>query len=225
MVTGRENRQVNICFHGIGRLQAEREPGEAQYWISLKQFQHLLDILVNRPEVAISFDDGNRSDVDVALPSLLERGLQATFFPIAGRLSDPRSLAPAALRELLDAGMAVGTHGMWHRPWRRLTAAETREEFDQAREEISEAAGQPVTRAAVPLGQYDRKALAQLRRRRYTEVNTSDRRLARPGAWLQPRFSVRADETPQTLEASVAAANAPVMRVRNSVVGLLKRLR
>ena len=225
MFTGSQNRQVNICFHGIGRLHAEREPGESQYWITSSQFQHLLDTMVDRPDVAISFDDGNRSDVDVALPHLLDRGLRATFFPIAGRLSDPRSLAPAALRELIDAGMAVGSHGMWHRPWRRLTAAEAQEEFVQAREEISEAAGQPVLRAAVPLGRYDRKALAHLRRNRYAEVNTSDRRLARRGAWLQPRFSVGADETPKTLEAMVAGASAPVTRARNSGAGLLKRLR
>ena len=181
MFTGSQNRQVNICFHGIGRLHAEREPGEAQYWITSTQFQHLLDTLVDRPEVALSFDDGNRSDVDVALPRLLDRGLRATFFPIAGRLNDPRSLAPAALHELIDAGMAVGSHGMWHRPWRKLTTAEAQEEFVQAREAISEAAGQPVLCAAVPLGRYDRKALAQLRRYRYTEVYTSDR-LGRPGA-------------------------------------------
>lgn len=225
MFAGSQSHQVNICFHGIGRLHAEREPGEAQYWITSTQLQHLLDTLANRPDVAISFDDGNRSDVDVALPHLLDRGLRATFFPIAGRLSDPRSLAPAALRELTDAGMAVGSHGMWHRPWRRLTAAEAEEEFVQAREEISEAAGQPVVRAAAPLGRYDRKALAKLRQYGYTEVNTSDRRLARRGAWLQPRFSVGADETPQTLETRVAGASAPVMRARNSVAGLFKRLR
>jgi len=35
--------------------------------------------------VQLSFDDGNRSDVGIALPALLERELSATFFVVAGR--------------------------------------------------------------------------------------------------------------------------------------------
>ena len=40
----------------------------------------------------ISFDDGNASDLEIGLPALLERGLTATFFVLAGRLGRPGSL-------------------------------------------------------------------------------------------------------------------------------------
>jgi peptidoglycan/xylan/chitin deacetylase (PgdA/CDA1 family) len=221
----KRERRINICFHGIGRLRFEREPGESRYWITARQFERVLDALIERPEVKISFDDGNRSDVDVALSRLVERGLHATFFPLAGRLSDPDSLSPAGIRELADAGMVVGTHGMWHRPWRRLSQSEADEELRQARDLITEAAGQLINRAAVPLGQYDRRSLTMLRDYKYREVNTSDPRLARPGEWLQPRFSVQADETPQSLDLSIARASTPLMRIMRATRGKVKRLR
>ena len=76
----------NICFHGIGTPKRELEPGEGRYWISVDAFLAMLDVLARRPGVRISFDDGNRSDFDVALDALRARGLSATFFVVAGRL-------------------------------------------------------------------------------------------------------------------------------------------
>ena len=219
------NRRVNVCFHGIGRPRIEREPGESRYWITADQLERILDALTGRPEVNISFDDGNRSDIDVALNHLVERRLEATFFPLAGRLSDRDSLSPAGVRELVDAGMAVGSHGMWHRPWRRLSESEADEELRQARDIITDAAGQSINRAAMPLGQYDRRALVMLREHQYAEVNTSDRRVARSGQWLQPRFSVQADETPESLDLAIAQAATLVTRTMRTAAGYVKRLR
>jgi peptidoglycan/xylan/chitin deacetylase (PgdA/CDA1 family) len=203
----------------------EREPGESRYWITTDQFERILDALAERPEVTISFDDGNRSDIDVALSRLVARGMQATFFPLAARLSDRDSLSPAGIRELADAGMVIGTHGMWHQPWRRLSQSQADEELRQARDRITEAAGQWISRAAVPLGQYDRQSLAMLRHHRFTEVNTSDRRIARSGVWLQPRFSVRAEETPETLDLTIAQASTLLTQTIRAATGQAKRLR
>jgi peptidoglycan/xylan/chitin deacetylase (PgdA/CDA1 family) len=217
-------RRVNVCFHGIGRPRLEREPGESRYWIRRDQLEQILDALMVRPDVSISFDDGNRSDIDVALDLLLERQLHATFFPLAGRLSDPASLSPAAIQELIDAGMAVGSHGMWHRPWIALTREEVDQELRQAREKISEVTGRSIKRAAVPLGQYDKQTLRMLREHRFTEVNTSDRRVARSGDWLQPRFSVRAEETAESLDVRIACASTLFTRTVRVAMGHLKRL-
>ena len=56
----------------------------------------------------------------IALPALRERGLTATFFVVAGRLGEPGFLDERGVRALADAGMAIGCHGMRHRPWRGL---------------------------------------------------------------------------------------------------------
>lgn len=216
---------VNVCFHGIGTPGRELEDGEAPYWIGSDQFLRVLDEIVTWAHVQISFDDGNASDLRLGLPALRERGRTATFFALAGRLDTPGSLGSDDLRELRSQGMTVGTHGMAHRSWRGLSAAERDAELVTARQRLAEAVGTEVTEAACPLGQYDRRLLTDLRRLGYTRVYTSDRGAARDGTWMQPRFSVRSGDTPESLRSSVLASLAAPRRIRNGAVRLVKRWR
>ena len=216
---------VNVCFHGIGTPSRELERGESPYWVTEKQFMSILDEIARWPTVQISFDDGNESDVTVGLPALIERGLTATFFPLAGRLGLIGSVDAAGIRELVAAGMTVGSHGMDHRPWRGMDAAMTGRELVQARSQIAAVADRTVDHAALPLGRYDRRLLRNLKRLGYQRIYNSDRRLARVGQWHQPRFSVHDDETVRSLRAAVASARSPYERVRLEATGLLKRLR
>ncbi len=216
---------VNVCFHGIGTPSRELEAGESRYWVAKQQFESILDEIASWPLVQISFDDGNQSDVEFGLPALVERGLTATFFVLADRLDAAGSLYPADVVDLCRAGMTVGTHGMNHRTWRGMDADTRHRELVVARERIAEVAGRSVDQAALPLGQYDRRLLSHLKRLGYQSVHTSDRRLARGGSWLQPRFSVRSDDSPQTMREAVQAAQQPRRRVKLEAAGLAKRLR
>jgi peptidoglycan/xylan/chitin deacetylase (PgdA/CDA1 family) len=184
------DRSINLTFHGIGRPERRLEPGEQDVWIGREQFLAVLDRAVGRDDVAITFDDGNASDVDHALPALRERGLTATFFLVAGRLGTPRFVDEAGVRALAAAGMEIGCHGMRHRAWRGLDATALREELVDARKILEDVAGRPVTRAACPFGAYDRRVLRTLRRAGYRNVYTSDRGTTDPYEWLQPRNSV-----------------------------------
>lgn len=218
--------RINVCFHGVGHRALEREDGESGYWVSTNQFLELLDDIATWPEeVALSFDDGNRSDIEIALPALLERGLTATFFPVAGRLGDRESIAADEVSLLIQHGMQVGTHGMHHRPWRGLDDRGLEEELVAARRLIEGAAGRPVTEAALPLGRYDRRVLGALHTLGYARVHSSDRRPARSAAWLQPRFSVRADHSPASLRREVESSRTLRARLRATAVGAIKRLR
>ena len=98
-------------------------------------------------------------------------------------------------------------------------------ELVEARERISAVVGQPVDRAALPLGQYDRRVLARLRAAGYREVCTSDRRPARSGAWLQPRYSVTDTDTIDSLKTSVLSPRPARERLVREAVGLVKRWR
>lgn len=216
---------VNICFHGIGVPQRTLEPGEDRYWISIEMFHRVLDEVIGRLDVRLSFDDGNASDIEIGLPALADRGLSASFFVIAGRLDLPGSLGRHDLVELRRSGMLIGTHGMNHVPWRRLSEVASNEEFVEARNLISVSAGVAVDSAALPLGQYDRKVLQRLRREGYRSVFTSDRRRANSEAWLQPRYSLRADDTIDSFRRSVLDRPAILRELRASTVGLIKRLR
>jgi peptidoglycan/xylan/chitin deacetylase (PgdA/CDA1 family) len=186
---------IHLCFHGIGTCTVEREPGESRYWVTRDAYLGMLDLVVGRPEVRISFDDGNRSDLDIGLEGLRERGLHATFFALAGRLDDPASLGSADLRLLRTAGMAIGSHGWSHIPLRGLSPEDERRELDDARTTLREASDGPVDELAFPLGRYDRQLLRRLRGRDYDHVYSSDRFPARSASWLQPRFSLTSNTT------------------------------
>jgi peptidoglycan/xylan/chitin deacetylase (PgdA/CDA1 family) len=216
---------ANICFHGIGTPKRELEPGEDRYWVSTEQFQAVLDEVLTWPSVRISFDDGNTSDLEIGLPALQDRGLTADFFVLAGRLGTPGCLDEAAVCELHAAGMAIGSHGMRHQPWPGLTAGDQHEELVAARDRLSSVTGTAVASAACPLGRYDRRVLRQLRQLGYTRIYTSDRQRARSQAWLQPRYSVRRDDTPASLREEALVGPALIGRLRLQAVGAIKRLR
>jgi peptidoglycan/xylan/chitin deacetylase (PgdA/CDA1 family) len=214
---------LNVCFHGIGTPGRELEPGEAPYWVTADRFREILDELATWPAVRISFDDGNASDVEYGLPGLAERGLRADFFVLAGRLGAAGSLDADQVRALAAHGMTIGSHGMAHRSWRGMDPTTRDAELVAARQRLAEAADTPVEMAACPLGRYDRRLLTDLRRLGYRHVFTSDRRPARAGAWLQPRYSVRHTDTAASLRAEVRPNL--VARTRLEAIGLAKRLR
>ena len=216
---------INLTFHGVGERERGAEPGEDQTWLDLDSFTSVLDSVVDRPEVHISFDDGNASDLIHGLPALLCRGLRATFFVVAGRLDAPGFLDAGGVRTLTDAGMAIGCHGMRHRRWRRLDDDALREELVDARMILEAIVGRPVTAAACPYGAYDRRALAYLRRSGYRHVYTSDRGTSDPEAWLQPRNSLRRGEGPAVVnEILCSEGNAGRALVRQLKLSA-KRLR
>jgi peptidoglycan/xylan/chitin deacetylase (PgdA/CDA1 family) len=202
---GRPDDVLNLCFHGIGVPGRELEPDEENYWVEPAQFEELLDIIARFPSVRISFDDGNSSDAELALPALQRRNLTATFFILSGRLDQPGSLTAADVRGLVRAGMTVGSHGARHLPWRTMNARELHAELTGARQAIAAAAGRPVDQVACPFGSYDRRVLGAIRRRGFSRVYTVDRLPARSDSWLQPRYSIRSTDTPADIERRAGA--------------------
>jgi peptidoglycan/xylan/chitin deacetylase (PgdA/CDA1 family) len=195
----RDQRIINLNFHGVGSPGRELEPDEDGYWISEDAFVEIVDLVRDRGDVRLTFDDGNASDVEIVLPALRSRQLHGSFFPVAERMGQPGSVDREGLRQLVNDGMAVGSHGMRHLAWRHMTDDQLDDELVAAREVIAEQAGTPVATAACPLGSYDRRVLSRLRKLGYAQVFTSDRALARPSGWLQPRFSIRSSDDAATV--------------------------
>jgi peptidoglycan/xylan/chitin deacetylase (PgdA/CDA1 family) len=199
-----EPRCINLTFHGIGDPARSLDPDEADVWVSPRRLAAVLDAVAGRDDVHLTFDDGNTSDVEHALPALADRGLRATFFVVAGRLGTAGFLDAAGVRALSDAGMAIGCHGMRHRPWRTLDDGALREELLDARCRLEQIAQRPVSAAGCPFGSYDRHVLRGLRRHGYERVYTSDRGTARADAWLQARNTVGPDDGAGLLDAVAA---------------------
>lgn len=200
-------------------------PDERRYWVTVRAFYDILDELAASKNVEISFDDGNASDVEIGLQALRDRGLAATFFVVAGRLGLPGYLGADGVRELARCGMTIGTHGMDHRPWRHLSDNERQRELVDARATLAEVVGASVDEAAVPMGQYDHRLLSALRQLGYARVHTSDRRLATDGAWLRPRFSVRADDTVESVRSTILSVPSSPRRAWMTARGWIKTIR
>ena len=143
------------------------------------------------PAVAITFDDGHASNVDIALPMLLERGLAGLFFVTADWVGAREHYVDAdMLAGLVRAGMSVGAHGATHRFFDDLSGPEARSELIRSRRTLESAVGAPVRSMSFPGGRHDGAA----------------RRLARE-AGLEALFDSRAATVaPEALGPALALA-------------------
>jgi len=189
VLAGRAAQITHLTVHGVGPGTRELDPGEAATWIDIAQFEHVLDLTMKCPAVRLTFNDGNDSDVHIALPRRVARGLTAEFFPLTGRIGDPGRIDRSGLRGLVAAGMPIGSHGWAHRDWRALDAVAAEQEIGLALRVLTDISGQPVSRVAVPFGSYDRTVLRRLRRAGVTRAYTSDGGRVRVDAWHNLRAS------------------------------------
>ncbi|MEV6860467.1 polysaccharide deacetylase family protein [Streptosporangium subroseum] len=221
----RVGRVINLTVHGIGPAERELDPCEDGTWVSIEQFERVLDAVVGRDDVRVTFDDGNASDVKIALPRLLDRGLTAEFFVLAGLLGKPGRLTPDDVRRLIGAGMRVGSHGWSHRDWRWIDDRQAEEELTESHRRLTELTGRPVSRVAIPFGSYDRHVLRRLRRAGVTRAYTSDGGQARLGTWLQPRTSLVRDLDAEWTRGLLDVPPSPVLVARKLAGRTVKRVR
>jgi peptidoglycan/xylan/chitin deacetylase (PgdA/CDA1 family) len=184
---------LNLTFHGVGPPPRPLEQGERDVWLSHERFTAVLDAAAGRGDVRLTFDDGNASDLELALPALRERDLRATFFVSAELVGSAGYLDRGGIRELAAAGMTIGCHGLRHVPWRGLDDATLDDELVRGRRLTEQLSGRSVAAAACPFGAYDRRVLRRARSAGYARVFTSDGGRARERAWLQPRNTLRRD--------------------------------
>jgi len=220
----KELRVLN--FHGIGTPGRGLEPGEAAYWIGLDRFRCVLDRIVGHPDhqrLSITFDDGNISDLEVATPELLQRGLGAEFFVLTGRLGMPGSLDADDIRALTSEGMRIGSHGVAHRDWAGLSASELDDELNASKAMIEGICGGPVRSAAIPFGRYNATVLGALRKAGYATAYSSDGGSMDSSAFLRPRTSIRHDTTDVALDRILAGRLSPSRRLRRTIAMAVKR--
>ena len=86
--------------------------------------------------LAITFDDGNMSDLAIAAPELEARGLKATFFVLTGRLGQVGSLGWADVGALQARGMQIGSHGIDHRDLTAINPMELRNEMVRSKQTL-----------------------------------------------------------------------------------------
>jgi peptidoglycan/xylan/chitin deacetylase (PgdA/CDA1 family) len=198
VVTSRA-KVLNLTFHGIGERPNGEHEDEASIWLSVEQFNFVLDFIKGRQDIFITFDDGNKSDVEIALPLLLKRGIKAAFFVCPGNFGSSGYLTGEDVHSLSRAGMIIGSHGMHHRDWRQLKNEELMGDLRVSREILEKETEQPISYVACPGGSYDRRVLNYLKKAGYERVYTSDTGYSRPDAFLQARNTIHSNINPDLL--------------------------
>jgi peptidoglycan/xylan/chitin deacetylase (PgdA/CDA1 family) len=220
-------RELILNFHGLGEPHALVSEQERLYWWSASSFARLLQLISERsiaanPQISITFDDGNESDALVALPQLTKYQLKATFFVCAGRIGKAHYLDKAMIKDLIDSGMCIGSHGMHHRDWCVLGPKELDEEIVDARKRIEDVSRTTLKTVAIPFGSYNRRVLLRLKQESWDCIYTSDRGVAYPTAKIKPRETVYASMQNRLLLSEFTQSPSFDIRIRRGLTKIYK---
>jgi peptidoglycan/xylan/chitin deacetylase (PgdA/CDA1 family) len=187
-VAGRfQPRRVILCYHSVHPSRPFRSATPEMFAAHLAWLAEHCDVVPlrtlvsqrtapggDRPQVAVTFDDGHVDNHQFALPLLIEHRIPATFYVTTGYLGrDPAVLARFAmlrrttisdieplswgqLRELAAAGMEIGAHTFSHPNLVHLGAEDLAREIEEPKSEIETRLGREVETFAYPFGELHR---------------------------------------------------------------------
>jgi len=154
----------------------------------------------------LTFDDGNSSDFEIALPILCEKECIATFFIVTDRIGTPNHLSWSQVRELHESGMSIGSHSVSHMDMRKLDVDSQHKELQQSRLSIEDKLGVAVTAFSFPFGKFNEKLIHLARDAGYSAIFTSKHGVTNFSEPYLPRNSINGSMTwesiSRTLEAS-----------------------
>ena len=174
--TQRPLRRLFLLYHEI-------RPGESRYSYAIEtgMFERHADIFVRLraaqncdlwPE--LTFDDGHRSNYELAAPILQARGLTARFFITTGWTGTKTGyMGWAEVRSLHEAGFSIGAHGWSHRLLPHCSDGELQTELTKSRLTLEVKLGSAVVTMSLPGGRSDRRVLAACAAAGYVQVYTS----------------------------------------------------
>jgi peptidoglycan/xylan/chitin deacetylase (PgdA/CDA1 family) len=181
--------------------------------------------------VALTFDDGYRSVLELAFPIMQRLGLPGTVFvptkfvglerpmswPGIDRwLGGPHEheLVPLGwgeLEELAEAGWEVGSHTVSHPYLSRLPGDELAHELTESKRACEEALGRPCVSLAYPYGDYDEAVVLAAAAAGYATACTVPRVLEPPRPLAWPRVGVYHDTGALGFRAKISP---PLRRLR-----------
>ena len=161
-----------LLYHSV----SNENPEDSRYAVSIADFKNQMERLrywgystvtikqlvdhinkgysLPRRPVVISFDDGYLDVYQNAFPIMEHYGFTGTVYIVANRLESVGFLQVEQLKELIDSGWDVGSHGMTHTELTQNHAL-VRKEILQSRLDLENALGIKVFSFAYPFGSLD----------------------------------------------------------------------
>jgi peptidoglycan/xylan/chitin deacetylase (PgdA/CDA1 family) len=159
--------------------------------------------------IVVSFDDGNRTQVEGAGPMLQALGWPGLLnleIDNVGRTG----IKASAVAGLVDSGWEIGSHTVSHPDLTDVSDAQLHTELTASKADIRRLFGAEATVFCYPAGRYNAHVEAAVRAAGYQVALTEDPGAASPAGdrYALPRIRVDATESPQALAAAVIAAEA-----------------
>ena len=125
-------------------------------------------------DIVITFDDGHISNYQYAYPLLKDFGFRAFFFIIVSRVGKNGYMSWQQLRELKTAGFQIGSHGMTHRIFTRLSDQEIEGEVKDSKKILEDNLNAAVQSLSIPRGFYNERIVQKAKESGYKKIFTSD---------------------------------------------------
>jgi peptidoglycan/xylan/chitin deacetylase (PgdA/CDA1 family) len=191
------------------------------YCIPCEQFNQQLQLLNQCDEAGfpshVTFDDGERSEKEIAGPFLAEHGIKATYFVTPGLIGTAHKfLGWGELKELQAAGHSVQSHGWSHRFLTACDEGELDYELRMSRHALEDRLGVAVEEISIPGGRWDTRVLRACADAGYRRVYVSEPWLSdeRFGIEVLGRFMVRNTTSPEHLERIVRGDRATLRKMK-----------
>lgn len=123
--------------------------------------------------IAITFDDGWKSQYDIALPILLAFHLPATFYIYTDVVGDRAFMNINDLKTLITLGMEIGGHTEHHPMLSRVYQPKLKSELLGSKEYLEEKLSTKITDFAYPYGDYSTSTIQALIAYGYESARTS----------------------------------------------------
>ncbi|MFC1709911.1 polysaccharide deacetylase family protein [Candidatus Omnitrophota bacterium] len=181
-----------LTYHSIGNSN-KSEIGNNLYCTSEKDFREQIQYLRKNKDkvIALTFDDGCESSHKYVFPILKEAGFIAYFFVIASKVGSSGYMNWQQVKELRDAGMIIGSHGMTHRILTELSDEDLDYELKESKRILESNLKQSINYFSIPRGFYNKKFIEKAKDCGYKAVFTSS--LRETGSFKVGRIAVKSD--------------------------------
>lgn len=173
----KSSRKISILmYHAIGDSHGH-EPGAYMYTVSKQNFRqqmrHISRQLYPTHKIYITFDDGDISNYECALPVLKEAGLQAYFFVLVSKIGTSGYMNWDNLAELRKEGMIIGSHGMTHRILVELSTKDLEQELLESKRVLEKKLNCRIDYFSVPRGFCNDAVIRAAKKAGYRSIFTS----------------------------------------------------
>jgi peptidoglycan/xylan/chitin deacetylase (PgdA/CDA1 family) len=125
--------------------------------------------------IAVTFDDGWRSQYNNALPVLTKYKIPATFYIYTGVIGSPAYMTWDDLHTLVDLKMEIGGHTKTHPRLTKINPSKLDEELVQSKQVLEKNLHVHVSDFAYPYGNYNDAIIKAVKEAGYTSARTSNK--------------------------------------------------